>query len=1196
MLAKLIDLKSTFEGRFLAVVLSALLATSMVNLTAFASEGDDAAKGGEATIAGQQAEPAPTESVPVLEPEPASSLSPAPAQDPAPAPESAPVLAPDPAPPAPNPAPGPTTGPEPSASSGSEANVLATDPATGSDLGTVDVVQVTFETDKAFVTVEGTRLTSSTLSVPLHEELVFIASPNDGYVIDSIKVKNAANADVPVTTHDGTSKIDAGFVDDTLVITVKAVEAPAEETPEIETTPLANDAKIEADGEATEEEAPSILGAAIARGTSNGESVVVEVGQKKVITGKRAPQHTWVIEGSSEHVKLSGVSKRAVEVEGKTAGTATVKHGTRWFGFQEWAWEYYEITVVPKKVTVTFDANGGTGASQSFTTTQTNITLPSLGTGEGQIDFAPPSKYHTFIGWSADSSGKVGVYSANQLYPDNPDHNAHLTGNVTLYAVWLDSREPAPKGVTAYFFVRTDGQMPFEPSGYSISSYAPSGSATTLQGKLRQPIAISNNLSAVAGNLAEIPSNETIKSVIAKDGVRFDPTTQEIVWYVIKQRVGEADKWNVDGVIKSKSMNWVRYDPNGGAGAPDGMQFTKGETVNVIFNPAPVRPGFIFLGWDESPAATNPAYQSKGTTIFSMPGKDVTLYAAWQEDDKVRYNYEKDPAAGGTLTKASESLKPATGTAVGSEAAANDGYTFDAWYSSDGVKITPANAADFNVTITDGKILPIKNTEGVYTGGTFTAKFTPNNDQLIYDKNAPDATGTMDPTKGKVGQDVTVAANSFVRGGYAFVGWNTAANGSGVSYAAGETYTLTAGIDVLYAQWEADFSDLSAKGFEEFYDGKTYRVAVTGTLPTDTVECWVGGQPLPANEFVDVVSASVTVKVVRSGATAKLDPVDAVIKPRPVSLASANDAKTYDGTPLVNEDITVGNLGFVPGEEPEFNVTGTATNVVDTKDRNNTFTYAFPAGVSAGNYDITQTFGTLTVAPAPLTVTADNPTKVAGESDPVLTYTFTKAASGETPNFSGALEREAGEGVGSYAINQGTLALADDPGGRAADTAFKASNYLMSFVPGVFTITAAPVPPVPPVPPTPTPPVTPPATPATPATPPAVPLGTTPADTPPTGVPAAEVIESPATPLAGPQEQEIGDNENPLAGFDRVSCWVHYYLILGIILTVLYGAGVLARRINFTRKLKKREDEVLGIGSEGAAAPAAPAAAEGKEA
>ena len=92
------------------------------------------------------------------------------------------------------------------------------------------------------------------------------------------------------------------------------------------------------------------------------------------------------------------------------------------------------------------------------------------------------------------------------------------------------------------------------------------------------------------------------------------------------------------------------------------------------------------------------------------------------------------------------------------------------------------------------------------------------------------------------------------------------------------------------------------------------------------------------------------------------------------------------------------------------------------------------------------------------------------------------------------------------------------------------------------------------------------------------------------------MIESPATPLAGPQEQEIGDNENPLAGFDRVSCWVHYYLILGIILTVLYGAGVLARRINFTRKLKKREDEVLGIGSEGAAAPAAPAAAEGKEA
>ena len=36
----------------------------------------------------------------------------------------------------------------------------------------------------------------------------------------------------------------------------------------------------------------------------------------------------------------------------------------------------------------------------------------------------------------------------------------------------------------------------------------------------------------------------------------------------------------------------------------------------------------------------------------------------------------------------------------------------------------------------------------------------------------------------------------------------------------------------------------------------------------------------------------------------------------------------------------------------------------------------------------------------------------------------------------------------------------------------------------------------------------------------------------------------------------------------------------------LYGAGVLVRRISFTRKLKDFEDDVLGIEDESAAVPA----------
>lgn len=53
------------------------------------------------------------------------------------------------------------------------------------------------------------------------------------------------------------------------------------------------------------------------------------------------------------------------------------------------------------------------------------------------------------------------------------------------------------------------------------------------------------------------------------------------------------------------------------------------------------------------------------------------------------------------------------------------------------------------------------------------------------------------------GATVTVLGNtgSLVKtGGYAFAGWNTAANGSGISYAPGATFTITANT-TLYAQW-----------------------------------------------------------------------------------------------------------------------------------------------------------------------------------------------------------------------------------------------------------------------------------------------------------------------------------------------------------------------------------------------------------
>ena len=73
--------------------------------------------------------------------------------------------------------------------------------------------------------------------------------------------------------------------------------------------------------------------------------------------------------------------------------------------------------------------------------------------------------------------------------------------------------------------------------------------------------------------------------------------------------------------------------------------------------------------------------------------------------------------------------------------------------------------------------------------------------------------------------------------------------------------------------------------------------------------------------------------------------------------------------------------------------------------------------------------------------------------------------------------------------------------------------------------------------------------------------------------PVAALIGDEPTPLA---EEAIGDEEDPLAAFDHVNCWVHYYMILGILLSLVYGGCVIARRSNYSRKIQKMDDYATG--------------------
>ena len=83
-------------------------------------------------------------------------------------------------------------------------------------------------------------------------------------------------------------------------------------------------------------------------------------------------------------------------------------------------------------------------------------------------------------------------------------------------------------------------------------------------------------------------------------------------------------------------------------------------------------------------------------------------------------------------------------------------------------------------------------------GGVFTAlDVTTASYTVTFNSNG--GSGTMNPQSNTM--PTSLAANTFIRTGYAFTGWNSAANGSGTTYANGVMYSFDADL-TLYAQWK----------------------------------------------------------------------------------------------------------------------------------------------------------------------------------------------------------------------------------------------------------------------------------------------------------------------------------------------------------------------------------------------------------
>ena len=163
-----------------------------------------------------------------------------------------------------------------------------------------------------------------------------------------------------------------------------------------------------------------------------------------------------------------------------------------------------------------------------------------------------------------------------------------------------------------------------------------------------------------------------------------------------------------------------------------------------------------------------------------------------------------------------------------------------------------------------------------------------------------------------------------------------------------------------------------------------------------------------------------------------------VISKAHLTVTADNQTRLYGQTnPTLTQTIT----GFANGETlATSGVTGSATastTATATTNAGSATISASTGNLSASNYDFTAATvnAALTIDKAHLTVTADNQTRLYGQTNPTLTQTISGFANGETLATSGVTGAASGSTTATATTNAGTSAISPSTGNLSA------SNY-----------------------------------------------------------------------------------------------------------------------------------------------------------
>ena len=762
-------------------------------------------------------------------------------------------------------------------------------------------------------------------------------------------------------------------------------------------------------------------------------------------------------------------------------------------------------------------------------------------------------------------------YRNSRVDFDNNDMGIHIHGryNVIDVSAWLDD-----SATYAQFFVLK--RSPDPEVGANSGNYYSVGTGTidtNLIDRYPYPNGEDKSDNDVSSVIVTEPDAATIADILS---IPLSET-ENIRWYVIKD---QGDGYHVDGIIYDMSKFWnVRFVDQGEVVG----DYTVQDGSSLADELIPVPKGQDFEYWTLADGT-----RVNLDEVLTQVSYDVTLYAKYKDRYTVSGSFvdsNGEPVEGGTITNNGQSVV-ANGSSRAMEFTTPEGYVISS-ITVNGSGATGDNAgkttytypAQDNVSgniVVKVEVEPAEYTVSYSWSGLKGSNPWTDGEGVEHEATLPNGGAAYEVKAGETFVvDTTYAEGSTFQneyGTWTFSGWDTGDFEVTGDATIKGTWTIEEGDEATY---EVSYSWSGLKGSNPWTDGEgveheatlpnggaAYEVKAGETFVVDTT--YAEGSTFQ-NEYGtwtfsgwDTGDFEVTGDATIKG-TWTLTNID--ISGPEVTVNSPQDVLYNGADQTWVPTVTDGEKVLVAGRDYEVSYsTDDRTNVTGT------ITVTITGKVDAGyTGSVTRTYQIL---PLTITVTPRDIRKTQGQADPTLTSDYSGYLSGETAGWTGALTREPGEAVGTYTIYQGSLRLADNPDGN-----FLAQNYDLVVNEGTFTIVAAPV-----TPdgggdtPTPTPggggDGTP--TPGTPAT-------VTPADDTTTDEAAPEeTIADDENALAAPTDT-IGDDDTPLAaGAKDEDCWVHWLILLGMILSAVYFVGVGVRRRKFTSSLLGYEDKVLG--------------------